>query len=451
METKNPFENAKQQLAKAVELLVGRSQFTEKEKKEILQKIEILKQPQRILNVTIPVTMDDGTVQVFQGYRVQFNNARGPYKGGIRYHPQVSLDEVKALSFWMAIKCAVADLPLGGGKGGIIVDPKELSEGELERLSRGYVRAITDCIGPDKDVPATDVNTNGVIMGWMTDELIKVKCQMSNPPAGRAGVKCSEKEKEKLRATFTGKLIKDGGSEGREEATGLGGLYVLKAVLSKLSNNNNEGRKYKVAVQGFGNVGYNIAKFLHDHGFLVVAVSDSKGGIYMPDGLNPERTLECKKKNGTLAGCYCHGSVCDLTGGKQISNEELLELPIDILIPAALESVITGKNAPNIKSSIILEMANGPTTADADMILYGRNIPVIPDVLANSGGVSVSAFEWEQNLKGEHWTKEEVNTKLKTKMEKAVDDIWSASQSLKTDLRTAAFTVAIKRILQAMK
>lgn len=469
----NPFESAMEQLQNAYSILQRVKSKEQRAKRELKNKIEILKQPQRILNVTIPVTMDDGSLRLFQGYRVQYNNARGPYKGGIRYHSNVDLYEVKALAFWMAMKCAVADLPLGGGKGGIIVDPKTLSQAELERLSRGYVRAIADCIGPDRDVPAPDVNTNGVIMGWMVEEYIKikgaevgmplsraVKVQTANSPSssfrqGRDGTskrQTSPRLLDSLRATFTGKLIKDGGSEGRDEATGLGGLFVLQAVLKKLKA---ESRELKadltVAVQGFGNVGYNVAKFLNANGFKVVAVSDSRGGIYVPDGVNPELTLECKKKNGYLAGCYCSGSVCDLKKGKPISNEALLELPVDIIVPAALENVITAENAKRIKAKVVLEMANGPTTPEADTILYKRGIPVIPDILSNSGGVTVSAFEWEQNLKTERWSKEEVNKKLKRKMEAAVDAIWQVSKTQKTDLRTAAFVVALGRILVTMK
>ncbi len=438
MITQNPFETAMSQLQKAADVLGKNKQLTAKSKKELLQKLEILKNPQRILNVTIPVVMDDGSLKVFQGYRVQHNNARGPYKGGIRYHPNVSMDEVKALAFWMAMKCAVADLPLGGGKGGIIVDPKTLSQKELERLSRGYARAIEDCIGPDRDVPAPDVNTNGVIMGWMVDEF-------TNRRAKR--YKLSATETKKLRSTFTGKRIQDGGSEGREEATGLGGLYVLQSILNKLKLKG----QLTVAVQGFGNVGYNIAKFLDENGFLVVAVSDSKGGIYVPEGINPALTLECKQKHGYLAGCYCTGSVCDLKKGKQISNDALLELPVDIIVPSALENVLTKANAGTIKAKVVLEMANGPTTADADSALFKKGIPVIPDILSNSGGVSVSAFEWEQNLKGQKWSKAQVNAKLKKKMDLAASAVWDVSVKHKTDLRTAAFVVALGRILAAMK
>jgi glutamate dehydrogenase/leucine dehydrogenase len=439
MQQNNPFNNAMQQLAKAHTVLSA----SKKKIKYIDQKVAVLQEPQRIVNVTLPVRMDDGTQKLFSGYRVQFNNARGPYKGGIRYHHNVSLDEVKALSFWMAMKCAVADLPLGGGKGGIIVDPKTLSQGELERLSRAYGRAIADIIGPDTDVPAPDVNTNGVIMGWMVDEYVSAQKRK----AKLFGTSLSAKNAKKLKATFTGKALNNGGSEGREEATGLGGLFVLKAILKKLKLTGT----LTAAVQGFGNVGYNVAKFLDEAGIRVVAVSDSKGGIYVPEGINPALTLDCKKKNGYLAGCYCSGSVCDLKKGKQVTNDELLELPVDILVPAALENAITAKNAGKIKAKVVLEMANGPTTPEADEVLYKKGIPVIPDILSNSGGVTVSAFEWEQNRKGQHWTKAEVNKKLSKKMVSAAEAVWQASMTHKTDLRTAAFVVALERILASME
>jgi len=448
--TNNPFETAIKQLRIAGDLLLGKA-ATKKERTAIEYFLKTLEIPKRIINVSIPVVMDDGSLKIFEGYRVQYNNAKGPYKGGIRYHHQVSLDEVKALSFWMAMKCAVADLPLGGGKGGVIVDPKELSENELEQLSRGYARSLADCIGPWTDVPAPDVNTNGVIMGWMVEEYIKYqKSPLRQGFVGQA--KLTKKEENQLRATFTGKLIKDGGSEGREEATGLGGLYVLLSILKKLhSQPTTHNSQLTAAVQGFGKVGYNIVKFLVESGIKVVAVSDSKGGIHVPDGINPSLTFECKKKNGYLAGCYCSGSVCDMTKGKPITNEALLELPVDILVPAALENVITEKNASKINAKVVLEMANGPTTAEADVILHKRGIPVIPDILSNSGGVTVSEFEWEQNLKGQHWTKDQVNKKLKKKMEDAVDIIWDTSKKYKTHLRAAAFVVAIKRIMEETK
>ncbi len=436
----NPFENAMKQLENAAEILRKQPAFV----KDMANahKLETLKEPQRIINVSLPVRMDDGTQKIFQGYRVQYNNARGPYKGGIRYHHNVSLDEVKALSFWMAMKCAVADLPLGGGKGGVIVDPKVLSEGELERLSRAYARAIADVIGPETDVPAPDVNTNGVIMGWMVDEFL----QIQKKKAELFGGKITKSDEIKFKSTFTGKAIADGGSQGREEATGLGGLFVLQAILKSLGLTG----QLTAAVQGFGNVGYNVVKFLSDAGIKVVAVSDSKGGIHVPDGINAELTLKCKKEHGYLAGCYCTGSVCDLNRGKQITNEALLELPVDILVPAALENAITRENADRVKAKVVLEMANGPTTPEADALLYKKGIPVIPDILSNSGGVTVSAFEWEQNLKGEQWTKDDVNKKLSEKMASAAEAVWDASKTHNTDLRTAAFVVALERILRAM-
>lgn len=456
------FDNAKKQLENAARFI------------HASKKLKTLEAPQRILTVSIPVVMDDGSTKIFEGYRVQYNNNLGPYKGGIRFHPNVDINEVKALSFWMTIKCAVANLPLGGGKGGIMVDPKILSQKELERLSRGYVRAIADCIGPDKDVPAPDVNTNSTIMRWMVDEFIKIRrAEITGAEVGSKNFDSpsvslasnlsrlpdshrrsqsevsqnfspSPRLTSRLRATFTGKKIEDGGSEGREEATGLGGLFVLQAILRHLKLPN---KKLSVAVQGFGNVGFNIAKFFDEHGFTVVAVSDSQGGIYVPEGINPALTLECKKKHGYLAGCYCSGSVCDLKKGRPVTNEALLELPVDILVPAALENVITKENAKNIKAKVVLEMANGPTTPEADTILYKKGTVVIPDVLSNSGGVTVSAFEWEQNLKSEHWTKEVINKTLKVKMDKASADVWQKSRKLKVNLRTAAFIVALQRII----
>ena len=469
----NPFISALEQLEKAAQAL--KSQITNpNDQRGLTQILAILQQPQREVHVNIPVRMDNGSLRIFRGYRIQYNNARGPYKGGIRFHPHVDLDEVKALSFWMTMKCAVADLPLGGSKGGVVVDPKTLSPGELERLSRGYARAIADVVGPDKDVPAPDVNTNGTIMGWMVDEFIKAKTgalargdrnffdpllAIGVPSRSQDSAKLEKRSSKilstlalsHLRSTFTGKAIADGGSEGREEATGLGGLYVLQAVLAKLSQKSKvKSQKSTAAVMGFGNVGYNVVKFLTEAGFTVVAVSDSKGGIFVPAGVNPELTLECKRKNGYLAGCYCTGSVCDLSKGRPISQEELLALPVDILVPAALENVITKENAKRIQAKVILEMANGPTTPEADEILAKRGVMVIPDVLANSGGVTVSAFEWEQNLRGEHWIKEQVNKKLKKKMESATTSVWDTAQTHKTDLRTAAFVVALKRIVDAL-
>jgi glutamate dehydrogenase/leucine dehydrogenase len=462
----NPFLNAMTYLDRAGELLLFKTKNLGL-KEDIKRKLETLHYPDKIINVSVPVILDNSEIKVFEGYRVQFNNSRGPYKGGIRYHPQVSMDEVTALAFWMTMKCAVANIPFGGGKGGIAVNPKELSEGELERLSRGYVQKIHRDIGPYVDIPAPDVNTNAKIMGWMVDEYGK---RIKNY---ESGIKNNE-----ILATFTGKPLDRGGSQGREEATGLGGLYVLLATLKKLKPKinsstslgaRNQKHKMTVAVQGFGNVGYNIARFLSRNGFRVIAVSDSKGGIVkfatknkelrtkkninMADleALDIERVMDCKKKQGMLAGCYCAGGVCDINSGMVITNEELLELPVDILVPAALEDQITRKNANEIRAKVILEMANGPTTPEADEILFKRGVTLIPDVLANSGGVTVSYFEWRQNMRGESWSRSDVNLKLKKKMEKAVNDVWETAKIYKIDLRTASFLTAVDRITTAMQ
>lgn len=431
----NPFQSALSQLDKAFRYL-SLSPYQQKR----------LSLPEKIISVNFPVKMDNGEVRFFHGYRVQFNSLLGPYKGGIRFHPQVEMEEVKALAFWMMIKCAVAGIPMGGGKGGVAVDPKKLSEKELERLSRAYVRTIAADIGPEIDVPAPDVNTNPKIMQWMVDEFIKVKSKDQES-------KLSKKEISYLMATFTGKPVEFGGSLGRTEATGKGGFYVLQALLRKIKVSSDfQKTKPTVAVQGFGNVGYYIAKFLYEAGFRIVALSDSKGGIMVSDlrkeSFNPELVLACKKEKRSLRGCYCVNSVCDAGKGKIISNEELLLLPVDILIPAALENQITRENADKIKAKIILEMANGPTTSEADEILNKKGITVIPDVLANSGGVTVSYFEWEQNIQGEKWSEEKVNKRLEEKMTQAAQRVWEIAQNKKTDLRTAAFISAIERLIQ---
>jgi glutamate dehydrogenase/leucine dehydrogenase len=492
-------------------------------------------------------------------YRCQHNNARGPYKGGIRFHPGVTEDEVKALSFWMSIKCAVADIPYGGGKGGVIVDPRKLTEKQLEELSRGYARAFAPFIGPDQDIPAPDVNTNGQIMAWMLDEYEKQLSVIGyrSSDLGRPVIGSSVSETDKLKtdkletenrkqktdnrisapAAFTGKPIELGGSQGREEATGFGGVVVLKALLSKLkseirnpkSETNSKfkilnskhfefrassfefSRQLTVAVQGFGNVGYWFAHFADAAGFKVVAVSDSKGGIYVPEGLNPELTLKCKQDHGYLAGCYCVGSVCDIVTpnpkseirnpkqiqnskfkiqnvsnfdirasnfktlkGTSITNAELLSLPVDILVPAALENTITGDgslrnfsqpiqvsqtsiHASKIRAKIIIEMANGPTTPEADEILNKKGVLVLPDVLCNSGGVTGSYFEWVQNRMGYYWTKEEMLGKLELKMQQAFSGVWDSFIHHPSSIihspspRFSAYLLALKRILTAMK
>lgn len=399
----NPFENAMAQLDKVAKIKKFDESFLEK-----------MRRPNRDIKISIPVVMDDGSTRVFEGYRVEYNNALGPYKGGIRYHQDTEINEVKALAFWMSIKCAVAGIPMGGGKGGITVDPKQLSKTELERLSRGWVKRLADILGPTKDVPAPDVNTTPEIMAWMNDEFMKLTG-------------------EKTGATFTGKPIDKGGSEGRGVATGLGGFYVFDFLRQKLGL----GEVCDVAVQGFGNVGSNAAQIFAEHGHKVIAVSDSKGGIYSANGLDIEQVLEYKKKNGTLS---------QFPGSRDITNKELLVLPCDVLVPAAFENVITDKNAKDIKAEIILELANGPITPEADEILSAKNIKVVPDVLANSGGVTVSYFEWDQNLKNEHWAEAEVFQKLKAKMDEATGQIYDKATELKTDMRTSAFIVALERI-----
>ncbi|MBI2430806.1 MAG: Glu/Leu/Phe/Val dehydrogenase [Candidatus Levybacteria bacterium] len=386
-------------------------------------------EPERIVTVSLPIRRDDGTITTFPAYRVQHNNALGPYKGGIRYHPHVSMDEVKALAFWMTIKCAVINVPFGGGKGGITVDPKILSERELETLTRAFTQKLFPILGPTTDVPAPDVNTNAKIMGWLVDEYSKIAGK--NSPA-----------------VVTGKPVDEGGSLGRNEATGRGGCYALLHTLQKLGLNP---KGMTVAVQGFGNVGYHTALFLAEAGMKVVAVSDSKEGIYVEKGLSPEKTLECKKEKGMLAGCYCVGSVCDIKNGKWIQNQELLTLPVDILVPAALENVITASNAAKTSAKIILELANGPTTNEADVILKKNNVIVIPDILANAGGVCVSYFEWYQNMHNQDWTEDKVNKKLKTYMKKAVDDVFMAKSKRQVSLRDAAYIVALERIQKAWK
>ncbi|MCL4339370.1 Glu/Leu/Phe/Val dehydrogenase [Patescibacteria group bacterium] len=431
----NPFENALRQLDKALRHLKLTKFQTER-----------LRNSEKVITVNFPVKMDDGEKRIFHGFRVQHNSARGPYKGGIRFHHQVDMNEVKALAFWMAIKCAVADIPMGGGKGGVEVDPKLLSPKELENLSRAYARAISKDIGPEVDVPAPDVNTTPQIMKWMVDEYIKQVTKNKQ--------QITKKEKSKLMGTFTGKPLEAGGSLGRTEATGRGGSYVLLSLLKKLNLKGRYGKELTVAVQGFGNVGFYIAKFLSEAGMRVVALSDSRGGIVVKnmekDGFNPDLVLSCKKEKGKLESCYCVGTVCDLRKGNIVSNEELLELPVDILIPAALENQLTQENARRIKAKVVLEMANGPTSPDADEVFFKNGITVVPDVLANSGGVTVSYFEWEQNLAGEKWSEKDVNAKLKRKMEAAFEKVYETSKRYKTDLRTAAFILAVNRIVEKL-
>lgn len=407
------------------------------------QVIQKLVTPEHIHEAKLEIELDNGTKKSLQAYRVQHNSNLGPYKGGIRFHSQVSLPEVQALATLMSIKCSVAGIPLGGGKGGVVVDPKTLSETELERLSRAYVKAFGMFIGEEKDIPAPDVNTNGQIMSWMVDEYIKLKVKSSELKVTEVG----EEQISKWRATFTGKPIEIGGSLGRTEATGRGGVIALKALLSKL--NKVADKKMTVAVQGFGNVGYYFAEIGSNEGFDIVAVSDSKGGIVYKnmEPLDIPLVMKCKKEKGSLSGCYCVGGVCDLKGGRPVSNEELLELPVDILVPAALENVINAGNMTKIQAKIIVEMANGPVTEEAHDYLVEKGVIIIPDVFANSGGVTVSYLEWKQNMENQKWSEEKVNAKLLELMTNAFDSIWATYEANKTSLKNAAFQVAIKRMI----
>ena len=405
-----PFENAIAQINK-IEKILG-------------VKLDFLKAPQRFIEINFPVMLDNNKIQYFKGFRSQYSTARGPAKGGIRFHPDVSADEVKTLSFWMALKCAVADIPYGGGKGGVIVDSKKLSDAELERLSRAYIRAIHQFIGPHNDIPAPDMYTNAKIMAWMLDEYEKL-----------VGKHCP--------AVITGKPVELGGSLGRDYATAQGGAFVLRELAQKLKI---EPKKTRIVVQGFGNAGSFISKILDEWGYNVIAVSDSKGGIVTNKGkLDVAELIKHKEKTGSVV------KFGDSKTTRTTTNEELLQLDCDVLIPAALENVITKENSPKVKAKIILELANGPTTPEADEILFKKGIVVVPDILANSGGVTVSYFEWVQNLEGYYWTEKEVVEKLEEKMKVAFEQIYSSYQKLKADMRTAAYVLAIEKILKAEK
>lgn len=413
----NPFETARAQLSEAVKI----AKLDEK-------KAQRLMSPDRYIEVSIPVILDNGEQKIFTGFRSQHNNARGAYKGGIRYHQDVNLDEVRALSFWMSFKNAVIDVPFGGGKGGIIVNPKDLSVGELERLSRGWVQKMFRVLGPEIDVPAPDVNTTGQIMDWMVDEYKKLTGN------------------EKSLAVFTGKPVGKGGSEGREEATGFGGFYVFEEALRSFPLPLGEGQgeggiSQTIAIQGFGNVATFFIKKAIEKGFKVVAVSDSKGGVVNMEGLDLEQLIAHKKSTGALK---------DFKDAKNISNEEILELDVDVLAPAALENVLTENNAGKIKAKLIVELANGPTTKEADKIFSERGITVIPDILANSGGVCVSYYEWYQNMNNEKWSKEQVLEKLEKQIKKAFVDVASIREKYNTTFRNAAYILASERIMEKM-
>ena len=391
--------------------------------------VESLMHPNSTLRVTLPIRMDDGSTRHFTGYRCRYNSTLGPTKGGIRFHPDVSPEEVQALALWMTIKCSVAGLPYGGGKGGVIVDPKDLSPMELERLSRAYVRAVADFIGPHVDIPAPDVYTNARIMGWMLDEYEAIK-------------------RVKAPGVITGKPIRLGGSLGRDDATGRGAYLCIRELAKKRDL---DPAKTTVAVQGFGNSGFHVARLLQDAGYKIVAISDSKGGIYSPKGFDVASIHEEKQRTRVVRAVYCEQSVCEIVEHDAITNEDLLELDVDILIPAALEGVITEKNAHAVKAKYIVEVANGPILSDADPIIENNGIEVIPDVLANAGGVTVSYFEWVQNQQGYSWTLEEVHSRLEEIMTEAFNRVWDLAEVRAFSLRSAAYAVAIRRIGEAVE
>ncbi len=408
-ENLNPFLNAQNQIKIACEKL-GEEESV----------YEILKEPLKVIEVSIPVRMDDGSLKVFKGYRSQHNDAVGPFKGGIRFHPDVNADEVKALSIWMSFKCSITGIPYGGGKGGITVDPSKLSKGELERLSRGYIQAIHKMIGEKVDIPAPDVNTNGQIMSWMVDEYCKLNGQSS------IGV-------------ITGKPLDFGGSKGRTEATGLG-IFITAREIAK--RHNLDFKNLKVAVQGFGNVGSYTAIFCQKGGAKVVSIAEYNGIIYNENGLDIPALLDYFKANRTFEG---------YPDGKLISAEEFWKLQVDIILPCAMENAITSEIANNINAKIIVEGANGPITADADEILAKRGVCVIPDILANSGGVTVSYFEWVQNLYGYYWSAEEVMQKQEIAMVDAFESVYSISKEFDVTMRTASYMHSIRKIANAMR
>ena len=408
--TINPFEVALEQLdeaAKLINLDKGLHQ--------------ILAHPKRVLTVSLPVKLDNNEIRVFTGFRSQHNDARGPYKGGIRYHPQVTIDEVKALSMWMTWKCAIADIPFGGGKGGIICDPKQMSDLELERMTRRYAYAIADIIGPHTDIPAPDVYTGGKEMAWIMDTYSALKGNYVQPEL------------------ITGKPLAIGGSLGRNEATGRGLSFTVREAAKMLKL---DMRTSTVAVQGFGNAGQFAAQLLEEQGAKVIAVSDSKGGLQSRNGIDIAALRKHKEKKGTIVG---------FSEGKSISNEEVLETDCTILVPAALENQITKKNAAKISAKVVAEAANGPTTPDADEILYKNKTLLIPDVLANGGGVTVSYFEWLQNLRREYWAESQVNDMLDRNITKAFSDVYTTHERYQVNMRKASTLLAINRVVDAIK
>jgi len=390
--------------------------------------LERLRLPKSVLKVSIPVRMDNGTLRSFPGYRVRYDDTRGPTKGGIRFHPQVNVDEVQSLAFWMTFKCAALDLPFGGAKGGITVDPKELSVAELERLSRGYIDAIADFIGPDVDIPAPDVYTNAMVMGWMADEYATIA-------------------RRRVPDVITGKPIPLGGSLGRDTATADGAFHVISTLMPKLveagdvpSAGKGDGEGPTVAIQGFGNAGARLAELFAEDGYRVVAVSDSRSARYDEQGLDVTAIRAAKQESGSLPD----------DEGEALDPDELLTLDVDVLVPAALENAITSHNADEVRASVVLEVANGPTAPDADEILAGAGVTVIPDILANAGGVTVSYFEWAQNRAGMRWSEEEVRERLQKRMVTETERIWELARQHDVSLRTAAYAHALQRISAAV-
>lgn len=385
--------------------------------------IEQLRYPKETLAATLLVRMDDGSRKAFKAWRCRYDDTRGPTKGGIRFHPAVNVDEVMTLAFWMTFKCAVANLPFGGAKGGVAVDVKTLSRAELERLSRSYVEGFSRFIGPERDIPAPDMYTNGIVMAWMADEYSTIT---GHPTP----------------AIITGKPVALGGSLGRDDATGRGGYYVLRHLQAELGVSP---EKSRVVLQGFGNASYHCARLLHDAGYRIVGLSDSASAIYDPDGMDPYAVMDHKTRNRGLAGAPTRGV------SRQLDNAELLEAECDVLIPAAVENQITEANAANVKAPVILELANGPVTPGADAILDRNGVVVVPDILANSGGVTVSYFEWVQNKTGYYWPVEEIHSKLKAGLEPETRRIWDLAKDKGVNLRTAAYVHGLERIGQAVE
>jgi glutamate dehydrogenase (NAD(P)+) len=403
----NPYELAKSQLRRVGEVFALDPDL-----------IRVLSKPKKAVEVSIPVQMDDGSIEVFTGFRVTHNIARGPSKGGIRYHPDVTLDEVKSLAMWMTWKCALMGLPFGGAKGGVVCNPKLLSASELERMTRRYTSEIINDIGPERDIPAPDVGTDSRVMAWIFDTY-------------------SMNKGHSVLGVVTGKPLSVGGSLGRTEATARGALYCIQALSVKQGKRISE---YSVAIQGFGNVGANLARLLHGEGATVVAVSDSHSGVYNPNGLDILATLAHKQERGTLDG---------LANAERVTNEELVELPCDILAPCALEQVVTEENANRVKATVICEGANGPVTPAADAVLEDRGVLVLPDVLANAGGVVVSYFEWVQGLQEYFWREDEVNAKLHDIVARAFEEAWQAQARYDTSLRMASYGLAVQRVTEA--